>query len=116
MCRFYCGKARTEEQTREWLIHRKWQATGDDELGFLAVVRRADSRIMGLVALQLCVSPSLRFEGEANSPINPITVELSYAIGREYQRNGYIKEACRALIDYGFMDMRLAQFNQRHSG
>ena len=40
---------------------------------------------------------------------NPITVELSYAIGREYQRQGYATEACRALIEYGFKEVHLAR-------
>jgi ribosomal-protein-alanine N-acetyltransferase len=109
VCRFYCGKTRTPEETQEWLIHRKWQARFDDDLGFLAVVRKADDQILGLVALQFCVSPWLRFEEDPNSPFHPLTVELSYAIGRAYQRQGYATEACQALIDYGFKEMRLAR-------
>jgi RimJ/RimL family protein N-acetyltransferase len=107
VCRFYCGKTRTVEETREWLIHRKWQARDGDELGFLAVDRKADKQILGLVALQLCVSPQLRFEEDPDTPFNPLTVELSYAIGREYQQQGYSTEACRALVEYGFKEMRL---------
>lgn len=109
VCRYYCGRTRTPAETQEWLIHRMWQARNEDELGFLAMVRKPDGQIMGLAALQLMVSLTLRFEEEADTPFNPITVELSYAIGREYQRQGYTKEACRALIDYGFGEMRLAR-------
>jgi [ribosomal protein S5]-alanine N-acetyltransferase len=101
VCRFYCGKTRTEEETREWLIHRKWQSRNKDELGFLCVVRKADNQILGLVALQLLAGYWLRFEGD-ESPFSPILVELSYAFGRDYQRQGYATEACRAMIDYGF--------------
>ncbi|MES2463062.1 MAG: GNAT family N-acetyltransferase [Armatimonadota bacterium] len=107
VCRFYCGKTRTEKETCEWLIHRKWQVRGDDELGFLVVVRKADDQILGLVALQLCVSPTLRCEEEPDTPFHPLTIELSYAIGRAYQQQGYATEACRALIEYGFKEMRL---------
>jgi len=107
VCHYYCGKTRTEEETREWLIHRKWQARDSEELGFLAVVRKEDKQILGLVALQLSVSFWLRSELEPESPFNPLTIELSYAIGREYQRQGYATEACRALIEYGFKEMRL---------
>lgn len=109
VCRYYCGKTRTEDETREWLIHRKWQARGSDELGFLAVVRKADDQILGLVALQLSVSFWLKFEEDQDSPFNPLTIELSYAIGREFQRQGYATEACRALIEYGFREMRIAR-------
>ena len=45
------GTTRTVEEVREWLIHRAWQAAEDD-LGFWAVVRRADDNLLGLVALQ----------------------------------------------------------------
>ena len=107
VCRFYCGKTRTQEETQEWLIHRKWQTRYEDGLGFLAVVRKADDQILGFVALQLYVSPTLRFEEEPHSPFHPLTIELSYAIGRAYQRQGYATEACQALIEYGFKEMRL---------
>ncbi len=107
VCRFYCSHTRTEQETREWLIHRRWQTRNEDELGFLAVVRKVDSQIVGLVALQLAVATWLRFEDEPDTEFHPIIVELSYAIGRKYQRQGYATEACRALIDYGFREMRL---------
>jgi RimJ/RimL family protein N-acetyltransferase len=107
VCRYYCGKTRTEEQTQEWLIHRKWQAKSADELGFLAVVRKRDEQLLGLVALQLCVATWLRFEEAPDAACHPLIIELSYAIGREYQRQGYATEACRALVEYGFAVMRL---------
>ena len=107
VCRFYCGKTRTEAETREWLIHRRWQTRNADELGFLAVVRKSDYQIMGLVALQLCVANWLRYEDKPDDRCHPLIVELSYAMGREYHRQGYATEACRALIDYGFKEMRL---------
>ena len=34
VCRFYCGKTRTREETQEWLIHRKWQARDDEDWAF----------------------------------------------------------------------------------
>ena len=107
VCRYYCGKTRSEEEVREWLIHRKWQAKSDDELGFLAVVRRQDHQILGLVALQLFVAPWLVLEEAPQSPFPPLIIELSYALGRAYQKQGYATEACRALIEYGFKELRL---------
>jgi RimJ/RimL family protein N-acetyltransferase len=105
VCRHYCKNTRTPEETREWLIHRKWQAR--DGLGFLAVLRKEDCRIIGLVALQLCVADWLALDENPESPYPPFIVELSYAFGRDYHRQGYATEACRALIDYGFKEVRL---------
>jgi RimJ/RimL family protein N-acetyltransferase len=107
VCRYYCGKTRTEEQVREWLIHRRWQTNSEDQLGFLAVVRKSDDQILGLVALQPFVAIWLVWKDPAESPFAPLVVELSYAFGREYQGQGYATEACRALIEYGFQEMRI---------
>ena len=107
VCHFYCTNTRTEQETREWLIHRKWQVRNEDELGFLAVIRKEDGQIMGLVALQLFVANWLRFADAPDTPFHPLIVELSYAIGRVYQRQGYATEACQAVIEYGFKEMGL---------
>lgn len=107
VCRFYCGKTRTEAETREWLIHRRWQANSEDQLGFLAVIRKEDRQILGLVALQPFVATWLRWTDPAHAPFAPLVVELSYAFGRDYQKQGYATEACRALIEYGFRENRL---------
>ena len=107
VCHFYCTNTRTEQETREWLIHRKWQVRSEDELGFLAVIRKEDGQIMGLVALQLFVANWLRFADAPDTPFHPLIVELSYAIGRVYQRQGYATEACQAVIEYGFKEMGL---------
>jgi RimJ/RimL family protein N-acetyltransferase len=107
VCRYYCGKTRTEEETREWLIHRKWQVRSEDELGFLAVIRKEDERLLGLFALQLFAANWLVLEGEESSPYAPLVVELSYALGRDYWQQGYGTEAGEALIQYAFLDMRL---------
>jgi RimJ/RimL family protein N-acetyltransferase len=107
VCRYYCGKTRTEAETREWLIHRRWQVRGEDELGFLAVIRKADEGLLGLFALQLLAANWLILEGEESSPYTPLVVELSYALGQGYWQQGYSTEAGQALIQYAFLDMRL---------
>jgi [ribosomal protein S5]-alanine N-acetyltransferase len=107
VCRHYCGRTRTESETREWLVHRRWQAKSSDELGFLAVIRKTDNQLMGLVALQLFVGEWLRFEDTPQTHCHPLIVEISYAFGQEFQKQGYATEACRALITYGFEQMRL---------
>jgi len=107
VCHFYCRNTRTEQETREWLIHRRWQTRNEDELGFLAVVHKQDQQLMGLVALQLLAANWLRFADTTEPAFYPLIVELSYALGRAYQRQGYATEACQALIEYGFKEMRL---------
>ena len=107
VCHFYCTNTRSESEIRDWLIHRKWQVRNDDELGFLAVVRKPDQQLMGLVALQLCVANWLRLAEAPDTLFHPLIVELSYALGRAYQRQGYATEACQAVIDYGFKEMCL---------
>ncbi|HYF61184.1 MAG TPA: GNAT family N-acetyltransferase [Herpetosiphonaceae bacterium] len=109
VCRFYCGKTRSEQQVREWLIYRRWQAGSSDDLGFLAVVRKEDGQILGLVALQLLLGVWLRLEEDADSPFNPQLIELSYAFGRAFQGQGYAYEACHALMVHGFTSLRIAR-------
>jgi [ribosomal protein S5]-alanine N-acetyltransferase len=107
VCRFYCGSTRSEAEVREWLIHRRLQARSADELGFLAVVRKSDDELMGLVALQLFLGTWVRLAEDADSPFNPLLVELSYAFGRAYQGQGYAFEACQALLENGFTTLRI---------
>ncbi len=107
VCHHYCGKTRTEQETREWLIHRRWQTKNEDDLGFLAVKRKPDRAILGLVALQLLVADWLRFETDPEDSPSPLAVELSYALGTAFQGQGYATEACTALIDYGFNVKRI---------
>lgn len=64
-------------------------------------------QIVGLVALHLFVANWLRFADAPATPFYPLVVELSYAIGRVYQRQGYATEACQAVIEYGFKEMGL---------
>ena len=106
VCRYYCGDTRTLEETREWLIHRMWQAKGGD-LGFLAVVRKVDQAVIGLVALQAYVGTWIVWEDEPDARFSKVEVEYSYALGRSYWGNGYATEAGRALIAYAFKELRL---------
>jgi RimJ/RimL family protein N-acetyltransferase len=108
VCRYYCGNTRTLEETREWLIHRMWQGRSDD-LGFLAVVRKSDETLMGLVALQAYVATWIVWEDEPDARFSKVEVEYSYALGRSYWGNGYVTEAGRALIGYAFKELRLAR-------
>ena len=106
VARRFAGTTRTLEEVREWLIHRAWQAAEDD-LGFWAVVRRADASLLGLVALQPYVPWWIVWEHDPQARHHRLEVELSYALGRAYWGHGYATEAGRALIGYAFDRLRL---------
>lgn len=91
---------------RERVAYRIFQLSESD-LGFLAVVRSSDAAFLGLVALQFFVASWIVWEDAPNELTNRIEVELSYALGRDYWRQGYAAEACRAVVDYAFTDLRL---------
>lgn len=106
VCHFYCRNTKTIEQVRDWLVYRQQQAAQED-MGFLAVIRREDQALLGLVALQPYVNSWIVFAGLPSSPHHQLEVELSYAFGRAYHRQGYASEACRALITYAFRELKL---------
>jgi RimJ/RimL family protein N-acetyltransferase len=103
----WAGGTRSLADTRAWLIHRAHQARHPEDLGLLAVVRRGDGALLGLVALQLCVAHWLRWR---DAPaFHPLEVEFSLAFGRDHRGRGYEEEAGAAAIAYAFGDMRLAR-------
>lgn len=90
----------------------------EDDFGFMAVVRKVDMRLMGTVAIQP-YSPHedtswLQLEADPAYRVgaNPdfLEAELTYAIGREYWRNGYALEASRALVQHGFDALNVRRF------
>jgi RimJ/RimL family protein N-acetyltransferase len=106
VARFFCRTTRTLEQVRDWLVHRAMQAAEDD-LGFWAVVRRADGALLGLVALQPYVPWWIVWEHDPAARHRQVEVELSYALGRRHWGNGYATEAGRALVAHAFETLRL---------
>jgi RimJ/RimL family protein N-acetyltransferase len=105
VAREWAGGTRTLPETRQWLIHRAWQARHPEDLGLLAVER--DGELVGLVGLQLCVARWLVWRDAP--PYNPLEVEFSHAVGREHRGRGYEEEAGAAAIAYAFGEMRLAR-------
>lgn len=89
VCRHFCQPGQTVEQVRRNLTYRICQYEQHQQFGHLAVIRKEDAALIGLVRY------------------NMIEVELMYAFGREYQKKGYAIEACRGVIDYAFKDLRI---------
>jgi RimJ/RimL family protein N-acetyltransferase len=85
-----------------------WHA--DDGFGFLAVVRKADDRLLGLMGFQRYEpgedTSHMRFADDPTEQVghdSTLTeVELTYALGRAYWGRGYATEAARSLIEFGF--------------
>jgi RimJ/RimL family protein N-acetyltransferase len=84
-----------------------WHAK--DGFGFLAVVRKADDRLLGLMGFQRYEpgedTSYMRFKdpGERVGYDPALTeVELTYALGRAYWGQGYATEAAQSLIEFGF--------------
>lgn len=106
VCHFFCGSTKTLDEVRERIAYRIFQLS-DSDLGFLAVVRRRDAALLGVVALQPYVASWITWQDAPDELTNRLEVELSYALGREYWRQGYAAEACAAVIDYAFSELRL---------
>ena len=106
VCHFFCGKTRPLEAVRERVAYRAFEAA-DSDWGFLGVVRKSDQALMGLIALQCCVTSYIRWEDAPEEPTNRVEIELSYALGRDYWRQGYATEAGRAMLAYAFNDLKL---------
>jgi len=106
VCKFYCGETRDRESMDEWIIYRSHQSRGND-FGLLAVELKSESRVIGLCGLQAYVADWLRMESEPDRPDHPLEVELTYAIGRTWWGKGYATEACRALIDFAFAELKV---------
>jgi len=105
VAREWAGGTRSLAETRQWLIHRAWQARHPEDLGLLAVERGGE--LLGLVGLQLCVAPWLHWRGAP--PYHPLEVEFLHAFGRPHRGSGYEEEAGAAAIAYAFGEMRLAR-------
>lgn len=106
VCRHFCQPGQTIEQVRRNLTYRICQYEQHQQFGHLAVIRKEDETLIGLVGIIPCLMWYHRFEGQ-DPRYNLIEVELMYAFGREYQKKGYAIEACRSVIQYAFKDLRI---------
>ena len=106
VCKFYCGETRSRDSMDEWIIYRSHQSRGND-FGLLAVELKSAERVIGLCGLQAYVADWLRLQSEPDRVDHPLEVELTYAFGRAWWGNGYATEACRAVIDFAFNNLKL---------
>ena len=77
------------------------------EFGRLAVVLKASGRPIGQVHLDPYVNRWYRVAGDPETPVSKVEVELAFAFGKAYWGRGYAVEACRALIDYAFNELKI---------
>ena len=87
-----------------------WHAEGG--VGFLAVVRKADDRLLGLMGFQRYgpgedTSHMRLMDPKEQVGYDPALteVELTYALGRAYWGQGYATEAGQSLIEFGFRQL-----------
>jgi RimJ/RimL family protein N-acetyltransferase len=106
VCHFFCGSTRTRAHTKRWLYFQSYRGH-HNAFGLLAVVIKETQRLIGLCGLGEYVGHHLILESEPEHRYYPVEVELTYALGKEYWGQGFASEACRAMIDYAFRELRL---------
>ena len=79
----------------------------DAEFGRQAVVLKASGETIGQVHLDPYVNRWYRVAGDPKTPVSNVEVELAFAFGKAYWGQGYAVEACRALIDYAFNELKI---------
>lgn len=103
--RYYSGIAEDREEVQRRFIIRCNQPL-NAEFGFWAVELRHTRRVIGQVHLEPYVDTMPALLGDSG-PYHRIEVELAFAIGKAYWGQGYGYEACRAALDYAFLDLKL---------
>ena len=111
----FSGRTWTIAEMRDKFMQRTQVAA--DEFGWLAVVRKEDEQMLGLVALQRhWPDDDMSFMLFADQPNTVgkdpdfMEAELTYALGRPFWGQGYAIEACRAMLVYGFEEMGIGRF------
>jgi RimJ/RimL family protein N-acetyltransferase len=96
--RYDPGYERTREQTLELMRYRIQQF---DRLGIgrLALRSRSDGALIGYAGLQMCLVDYYSY--------TQAEVELFYGLGRPFWGQGYATEASRAILQDGFVRLRL---------
>lgn len=94
------------DEIRRRFLNRCYQP-GSAEFGFRAAELKTTSRVIGQVHLEPHVIDRRSIPGEPPAPFGTIEVELAFAFGKAYWGQGLAHEACLAMIDYAFRDLKL---------
>jgi len=117
----WAGRTKTLDEISDSFARKVRQREG--EPGFLAIVLKKGGALLGLSGFQRYMpgeDTSYIVLEDAPSRIGQdpdfIEVELTYALGREHWKKGYATEAAKALIEYGFKELRIGRMVNSVSG
>lgn len=96
------------DEIRRRFLNRCYQASSA-EFGFRAAELKTTGRVIGQVHLEPHVIDRQSIPSEPPAPFGTIEVELAFAFGKAYWGQGLAHEACLAMIDYAFRDLKLAR-------
>ena len=88
-----------QEDAQRWILRQRERVSRGRAV-VLAVERRADQQLVGVVSLFLRIAHQRG--------------ELGYWIGKPYWNKGYATEAARVLVGYGFETLKLHRIYARH--
>ena len=102
----YSSIGSNPEEVRRRFMNRCYQPS-NAEFGFRAAELKESGRVIGQVHLEPHVLDPRSIPGNPISPFGTIEVELAFAFGKDYWGKGFAYEACLAMIDYAFKDLKL---------
>ena len=94
------------DEIRHRFLNRCYQPSSA-EFGFRAAELKTTGHVIGQVHVEPHVIDRRAIPGEPPSPFDTIEVELAFAFGKAYWGQGFAYEACLAMIDYAFRDLKL---------
>ncbi|MEM7336786.1 MAG: GNAT family N-acetyltransferase [Chloroflexota bacterium] len=106
--RLYSGIGDKPEEIRRRFMHRCFQPS-NAEFGFRAVELMENGRVIGQIHLEPHVLDPRSIPEDPPSPFGTIEVELAFAFGKAYWGRGLAHEACLAMIDYAFKELKLSR-------
>jgi len=76
----------------------------------LAIILKAENKIIGTVVLMpvFCKADELALL-YPDVRYNSVEVEVGFALSKHHRGHGYATEAARALVEYGFRELKLAR-------
>jgi ribosomal-protein-alanine N-acetyltransferase len=102
----YSGYGDKPELLKKSFMHHVHQLD-DAEFGFQAVVLKETGLAIGQVHLDPYPNIWYHVKDEPSRPVYSIEVELAFAYGKAFWGQGYAYEACQALINYVFNDLKI---------